>query len=319
MLTSKLCRAEDFRSDWVLTWERALRDDPARPTGRLAFLDRKLWEWCAIARALEEHDMLRPGRRGCGFAVGREPLASAFAVRGVSVLATDGPEAAEHWGPSGEHAASLDAVFNPGIIDRAAFDARVRHQMVDMRDLGALPDGGFDFLWSSCALEHLGSLEAGLEFVRAAMRLLRPGGVAVHTTEFNISSDTATVERGDNVLYRRRDIEALAFRVRFEGAALLPPDFDPGHEPDDLAFDVAPYYSHGRPHMKLLLNGYVATSMLLVLQQGVRPPMPVAPPPPPGPEPPAAPEPPSTPEPRLCLPRRVLRRCRRLFGCCAAR
>ena len=49
-----------------------------------------------------------------------------------------------------------------------------------------LPDDlrGFDFTWSSCALEHLGTLAAGADFVVAQMDCLRPGGVAVHTTEF---------------------------------------------------------------------------------------------------------------------------------------
>ena len=51
-----------------------------------------------------------------------------------------------------------------------------------MRDL---PDdlGSFDFIWSSCSFEHLGSLGEGERFVLEALRFLKPGGVAVHTTE----------------------------------------------------------------------------------------------------------------------------------------
>ena len=79
-----------------------------------------------------------------------------------------------------------------------------------------MPDDlrGFDFTWSSCAFEHLGNLAAGCDFVVEQMRCLAPGGVAVHTTELNVSSDDRTVESGATVLYRRRDIEDLAARLR---------------------------------------------------------------------------------------------------------
>ena len=49
--------------------------------------------------------------------------------------------------------------------------------------MNAVPDiGRFDLIWSCCALEHLGSPEAGLKFVRHTLGLLEPGGVSVHTT-----------------------------------------------------------------------------------------------------------------------------------------
>ena len=38
--------------------------------------------------------------------------------------------------------------------------------------------GPCDFVWSSCALEHLGSPEKGMEFALASARLLAPGGSA---------------------------------------------------------------------------------------------------------------------------------------------
>ena len=47
---------------------------------------RKMWEWCAIAQVLDERNKLRPGKRGCGFAVGHEPLPSLFAACGAEIL-----------------------------------------------------------------------------------------------------------------------------------------------------------------------------------------------------------------------------------------
>ncbi len=129
--------------------------------------------------------MLRAGRRGCGFAVGREPLASQFAALGADILATDlgDATASAGWSATSQHAAGPEALFWPGLIDRAAFDARVRFMPQDMRALDMAALGAFDFLWSSCSFEHLGGLDAGLRFVLESTALLRPGGVAVHTTE----------------------------------------------------------------------------------------------------------------------------------------
>jgi hypothetical protein len=59
---------------------------------------------------------------------------------------------------------------------------------------------------SSCALEHLGTLDGGLDFIVRSAELHFPGGVAVHTTKFNVLSNNSTIEHGENVIYRRRDI-----------------------------------------------------------------------------------------------------------------
>ena len=48
-----------------------------------------------------------------------------------------------------------------------------------------------------------------MDFVINSMRVLKPGGVAVHTTEFNLSSNDDTIEARDLCVYRRRDIELL--------------------------------------------------------------------------------------------------------------
>jgi hypothetical protein len=283
MLTSMVCRRAHFDAPWFARWNAGFIADPPGDALRMpegVRFHRKWWEWAAIAQALDERGMLRAGHRGCGFAVGREPLASQFAALGAEILATDLGDAAASsaWSASGQHAGNLEALFWPSLIDRAAFDARVRFLAQDMRALDMAAPGSFDFLWSSCAFEHLGDLEQGLRFVLDSTGLLRPGGVAVHTTEFNLSSDEVTLETGDIVIYRRRDIDALNQRLRAIGCSLEQLDDDPGTDPADLEFDVPPYYAHGREHIKLWLGGYVVTSVLLVIRKGAAPPaMPAAP------------------------------------------
>ena len=53
------------------------------------FYNRKVWEFCFILQALVNTDMMRAGRRGLGFGVGKEPLASVMASEGCDVVATD--------------------------------------------------------------------------------------------------------------------------------------------------------------------------------------------------------------------------------------
>jgi SAM-dependent methyltransferase len=212
--------------------------------------------------------MLQPGRRGLGFAVGREVLPSAFAARGVQVLGTDLGADESDWSATNEYAQSREHLYHPALVDRAAFDACVRFQPADMRDFGGFADSGFDFVWSSCSFEHLGSLQAGLDFVLDSLRLVKPGGCAVHTTEFNVASNTETMECGGSVIYRKQDIEKLGYLLRLRSAALEQVDFDAGSHEYDIDYDYPPYWVHGRKHIKLLLPPYIATSILLIIRKG---------------------------------------------------
>lgn len=274
MLTSKLCRYADFQQDWYLRWAETLdlEQNIATTEPDKRNIHRKAWEWCAIAEALHQRGLLQAGRTGLGFAVGTEPLASAFAARGVAVLGTDLASDRAGWTNTNEHAASLEALYHPALVGRASFEANVRFEPADMGDLSTLSGRSFDFVWSSCSFEHLGSLEAGLRFVVDAMRLVRPGGVAVHTTEYNVSSNDATLATGPSVIYRRRDIEDLAYALRGVACALEPVEYDAGLDRQDIEFDFPPYFTNGRKHIKMLLGPHVSTSILLIVRKGAPPP-----------------------------------------------
>ena len=69
------------------------------------------------------------------------------------------------------------------------------------------------------------------------MRCLRPGGVAVHTTEYNVSSNEDTLETGGTVLFRRRDVDDLERRLRDAGHS-IDIDYTEGTTPADLHVDV---------------------------------------------------------------------------------
>ena len=162
-----------------------------------------------------------------------------------------------------EWAGGLEHLNTHGLCPDELFVRRVRFRPVDMN---AIPDDlrGFDFTWSSCALEHLGTLGAGADFVVASLECLKPGGVAVHTTEYLVGSNDETVEAGGTVFYRRRDIEALVDRLRRAGHA-IDVDFTLGSTPEDLHVDVAPYTD---VHLRTRLGDFETTSLALVVTKG---------------------------------------------------
>lgn len=257
--TSPACRQAHFETDWFSYWTDRL--------GESLRYHRKLWEFVFICQVLHERQCLKPTARGLGFGVGREPLTAYFASRGAQITATDlAPEAAADagWTTTGQHAQGKAALMRPDLCLPEVFDKAVTFRVVDMN---AVPEDltGYDFCWSACALEHLGSLRAGMDFIRRSVATLKPGGIAVHTTELNLTSNIDTVAEGGTVLYRRQDLLALAQELSAEGHSVTPFDFDPGDGPVDRFIDIAPYRPD--PHLRLALEGFAATSVGIIVHK----------------------------------------------------
>ncbi len=266
-LVSQLCRHQTLDSATFRGWATELRE-PWRP-------HRKLWELAFICQALDERDMLCPGRRGLGFAVGAEKLPALLASRGCAITATDLPSDDERrtpWAETGQWVGELDALNQDGLCDPPAFRERVTYRPVDMNHI---PDDltGFDFTWSTCSFEHCGSLELGLAFLERQMDCLVPGGVAVHTTEFNLSSNDATVAEGSCVIYRLCDMEAICARLAAAGHRVEPLDVHPGVHALDGFVDEPPYSDWQSvpiakvKHLRLNLWGHASTSIALIIRK----------------------------------------------------
>src|SRR5262245_35221005 len=211
LLGSALCRQRDFDTPWVREWVRRLAT-PMR-------YHRGLWEWVYVSEALRERGALSRQSRGLGFGVGAEPLPAAYASFGCRIIATDLPldEASKKgWAGGVQYAGRKEGLKNNQICPEEQFSRLVDFRHCDMNDIPSDLDG-FDFCWSCCALEHLGSLDAGLRFVERSLDTLRPGGWAVHTTEFNMSSTAATIESGPTVLYRQCDLKRLIENLQNDG------------------------------------------------------------------------------------------------------
>jgi len=256
---SSVCRQVSFEHPSFAYWTRRMGGHPR--------YHRKQWELVYIVQALWERDVLKPGARGLGFGVGQEPLSALFASLDCEIMATDmvSEQAQEAgWIRSQEHAAGKESLRHPEICDETRFTRNVSFQVCDMN---AIPDDlrGFDFCWSACAYEHLGSIEAGLRFVENSLATLKPGGWAVHTTELNVSSNEDTIDNEATVLFRRRDFEAFAEHLRAQGHFVAPFDFAPGDQPMDRFIDTPPY--RAEPHLVLALQGYATTSFGLIVRK----------------------------------------------------
>ena len=266
-LPSLVCSSQDWCTPWLPYWAARCGMKPA--------MHRKLWEFAYIAQALRGSGMLRPGARGLGFGCGKEPLASLFVAEGCEVLATDLDAAdatAKGWSGGEQHAASLQNVWMPSLCSRAEADARLAFRAVDMNAVPADLDGAFDFCWSSCALEHLGSIEHGLAFIERSSRCLRPGGIGVHTTEFN-ADPGETIEHGPTVLFQQRHFAELATRLADKGVAMRPILPRAGDPFLDGYVDVPPYPNPTEVgttlsvlHLRLLIAAHRSTSIGIVVR-----------------------------------------------------
>ena len=227
---------------------------------------RKLWEWAFIYHHARMAGVIQPGNRGLGFGVGLEQLPSLFASLGIQVTATDAPDDENGWREANQYSSERDQLFYPGIVSRELFDERVSFEFADMNNI---PEhfAGFDFCWSSCSLEHLGSLRHGIDFIiNSVEKTLKIGGLACHTTEFNLTSDEHTVETGRDVIYRKKDLERLCRTLEERGHTVNPLRIEPGLFVADYLVDVPPYRRD--PSLKLQLGQYVSTSVGIVARRG---------------------------------------------------
>jgi 2-polyprenyl-3-methyl-5-hydroxy-6-metoxy-1,4-benzoquinol methylase len=251
-LMSQTCTAEQFSEPHYTRLAKAINQP--------VFMHRKQWEYIYIARALEHFGLMSPAASGLGFGCGKEPIVALMARDGVRVLATDiAPEVEgdHNWGSR----SAMD-LFYGGICSEEKFQQQVSFRDVNMNSMPA-DLGTHDFVWSCCALEHLGSLGAGMDFIVNSLQFVKPGGIAIHTTELNVSSDDDTLESTGLSLYRKRDILGLQDRLHGMGCSLLPLNFYAGSLPADLHIDLPPYRQ--ALHLKLQIERYVVTSFGLVI------------------------------------------------------
>lgn len=259
MRKSELCKAKDWHAEWFSRWCKELKEPPR--------FHRKQWEFVYVMQCLWERGCIANRKKGLVFAVGTEPLPTIFANYGCEIVATDiFPEEgiAKGWTTGDQLCFGIESLNKRGLCSDDILRKHVSYKAVDMNKIPA-DLTGFDFNWSSCSFEHLGTIEAGVRFLKNQLSTLKPGGWAVHTTEFNVSSNDRTLEDGDTVIFRIKDIEMIASELRKAGHFVEELDFSLGGLPEDYMVDVFPHDE--RVHLKLQLNEFVVTSIGLIVQK----------------------------------------------------
>jgi 2-polyprenyl-3-methyl-5-hydroxy-6-metoxy-1,4-benzoquinol methylase len=257
---SESCSSHHFLMGAYAHWCAEIKEKPA--------LRRKQWEFVYILQALWERGLLEPGMKGVGFGVGREPLTAVMAQHGCQVTATDlelDAQTAAGWSDSNQHSTQLSDLNERGICEPEVFAARVGFVPVNMNEIPPHLTG-FDFCWSACCFEHLGSLKAGLDFYRNSLKTLKPGGFAIHTTEINLSSDDDTLDNDITVLYREKDLGGLIEGLKAQGHYCEPLLIHHGSQPIDGFIDMPPYLSD--PHLRIAMGKYVTTSVGIITRKG---------------------------------------------------
>lgn len=289
---SRRVRAESFRTDWM-------REAASQLNLSLSPPHRKVWEFGIIMRAFrsraeqqpytavscprgeESYDSAVAGvryvprrPRVLGFGVGREPLPAWFVSRGADVLATDKPaiDTLPGWRETGQHAAEHSQLGRLWYVNEDEMTEYCNYASVDMANLPtSLLREQFDFIYSAGSFEHIGGAHAGLDFFMQSMAALRPGGVAVHTTEYEYeyAPDLPPLDTPDLSLYRDADISALSVSLVAQGDLLLPLDAVQGTEPEDLYTDRPPYAPDALSHLNIeLAGGRRTTSIALIAIRG---------------------------------------------------
>lgn len=274
-LTSKISTQSDLESAWCRHWMRELRSP--------FIYQRKSWELSFVLQVLFDHDMF--GKTGLGLACGSELLPSYLVARGCAITAgdkplTEGDSAQEGWASYNQYTQSKDSLYYSALVERNLFEDKFTLAYADMNDLPPALYEQFDFCWSICAIEHLGSIQQGIDFLKNSLKLLRPGGISVHTTEFNLLSDSVTTDNWGSVLFTKKHLEGLADEIARTGGQLYPFDFDTGDGFFDRYIDMPPYPHQNVlgigvplpsiaacPHIKLLCDGFPTTCAGIIIQK----------------------------------------------------
>jgi hypothetical protein len=202
-----------------------------------------------------------------GFGVGKEPIPSALVSLGYKVVATDYFEGniAKEWRSTGQQLEKLLDLNQRKIVSNETFLDCCTLLNIDMNSIPSSLHESFDFVWSSCALGHIGSYKKGLDFVLNSLKLLKPGGWAVHTTEIDKSNSTERFESPNLNFYKLSDLEEAldnAERLGFTPLRIKEKSWDGISEKYIMS---EPW--EDKPHIRIEIFGREINSVVIQIQR----------------------------------------------------
>ncbi len=266
MIKSHTLVFSDFESDWYKRNATLLKQD-SKHLDNHSLNANKFWQNAIIAEVVFNKFKDNKNIIGIGFGVGQERLPSLFASKGYRILATDQDfktDKAKYWSKY-ELAQGPNSLNRLKICPPATFKKNVNYMAIDMKKIPKKLTDSYNFLWSNCALGHLGSIEAGLEYIEESLKCLKPGGLAVHTTELNVLSDKYTSTSGDTVIFRPRDIKKLFRKLANQGYICETLKYTLGDSAMDSRVSMRPQF--GNDYSKIQVNGHLATQGLIIIHK----------------------------------------------------
>lgn len=240
----------------------------------------KFWEQAMIYEALKHYDMLKKGKHGIGFGVGREQLVSVFANENADIVATDqAPDDKALAWDNGQLADGKKSLFFKDLVSKPRFDKNVTFEHHDMNKFEKSYVNKFDFSWSNCVIGHLGSMKQSEAFLKRHAKYLKYGGVSVITTELNISSLTETVAANSGTIIWRlsdlkrvfndmldQDMVAERFRLRLVGDDT---DYYIYHDIDDIVPSslLKGDYNRGAFITKIPFSNYAIVQIQIIFKK----------------------------------------------------
>lgn len=219
---------------------------------------RKVWEYLYVYKQYQAWAQGRQGLRALGFGSGLDRMAMLLSCQQQiqESWITDGP-AASCWVSTGQHVQGLEQYLqaNQGFECQ---QQKLHYKYLDMNKFGP-GEAEADFMYSLSSLEHLGSMDQSLEFILRSSHQLRPGGMAVHCTEYNVGSNDRTVLRGDSVFFRHQDLLRLQRLCAEQGLEMSPLDLQVRYHPFN-GYKDSPPYTYNPSHMRIQFDEWELTS-----------------------------------------------------------
>ncbi len=175
---NKICDRRDWEDP---EWRRGFEDlgyvyDPVR-------LHRKEWEFTQGLYGLRKLRRLCPDAVALGLGCGHEPILYYFANRLRKVVATDLYEGDFSGREADPYVLAAPEHFAPFAYRRERLEVR----RMDATEI-VFPDRSFDIVFSFSSLELFGSRKKQARALSEIRRVLRPGGIALITTEIILNS-----------------------------------------------------------------------------------------------------------------------------------
>ncbi|MCP2520851.1 methyltransferase domain-containing protein [Candidatus Aminicenantes bacterium AC-708-M15] len=247
---NKICQVADLENE---EWQNVLKEIKCKIDKN--DFHRKIWEYVQIIYCLKKLKSLTPQSICLAIGAGREPILYYLTYKVKKVYGIDLYE--------GIFFGREDEPDIPTSVGKYA-PFPYREDKLCLMRMDALnlefPDNFFDFIFSASSIEHFGNKRKILRAVKEMYRVLKPGGVAVITTELKLNM-LATASPGVKLF----KLEEL-LKITREAGFTIQDNFDLRIEEEYLRNWIKlPEEIYKRPHVILRFFNSIFTSINVVL------------------------------------------------------